>query len=298
MSREEDVPHFIFTEEPLGLPASEGFGYFQGDPGCSLGPDLRFKLETKLGYGTTSSVWLARDLQNNDCVAIKMLNGCATQLNREDKLQELKVLQRFSFNSPSPLPVETSIHSTRLLTHFYHPGIETDNREHLCLVMKLMGPNIHAIRERLPAYGYLALLTLTTDDITPLGLRPPEIVLGGEWNESVDIWTYGCIEFPEKNAKEEDVLLYQMISFCGEFFSPEFLQRCSRSREYFNTDCKPKKFDRFSRRTFQECISCSKFPFSEEDIERAAAFMHRCLRLDPKDRATAMDLLEDQWLAS
>ena len=33
----------------------------------------------------------------------------------------------------------------------------------------------------------------TTDDITPLGLRPPEIVLGGEWNESVDIWTFGCL---------------------------------------------------------------------------------------------------------
>lgn len=33
----------------------------------------------------------------------------------------------------------------------------------------------------------------TTDDITPLGLRPPEVVLGGEWNESVDIWTFGCM---------------------------------------------------------------------------------------------------------
>jgi serine/threonine-protein kinase SRPK3 len=33
----------------------------------------------------------------------------------------------------------------------------------------------------------------TTDNITPLGLRPPEIVLGGEWDESVDIWTFGCM---------------------------------------------------------------------------------------------------------
>lgn len=33
----------------------------------------------------------------------------------------------------------------------------------------------------------------TTDDITPLGLRAPEVVLGGEWNESVDIWTFGCM---------------------------------------------------------------------------------------------------------
>jgi serine/threonine-protein kinase SRPK3 len=33
----------------------------------------------------------------------------------------------------------------------------------------------------------------TTDHITPLGLRAPEVVLGGEWNESVDIWTFGCM---------------------------------------------------------------------------------------------------------
>lgn len=55
------VPHFTFSEEPLGLPASEGFGYFQGGPGLTLGPANRFKLQTKLGFGTASSVWLARD---------------------------------------------------------------------------------------------------------------------------------------------------------------------------------------------------------------------------------------------
>jgi hypothetical protein len=37
------------------------------------------------------------------------------------------------------------------------------------------------------------VLAKTTDDITPLGLRAPEIVLGGEWDESVDVWTFGCV---------------------------------------------------------------------------------------------------------
>ena len=59
--KEPEIPHFEFAEEPLGLPASEGFGYFQGRPGLVFGPDKRFKLQTKLGFGTTSSVWLARD---------------------------------------------------------------------------------------------------------------------------------------------------------------------------------------------------------------------------------------------
>ena len=60
--QQEEVPHFTFSEEPLGLPASEGYGYFQGGPGMSLGPDNRFLLQAKLGFGTASSVWLARDL--------------------------------------------------------------------------------------------------------------------------------------------------------------------------------------------------------------------------------------------
>jgi serine/threonine-protein kinase SRPK3 len=61
-NKRQDIPHFTFSEEPLGLPASEGFGYFQGGPGLILGPNSRFKLQAKLGFGTTSSVWLARDL--------------------------------------------------------------------------------------------------------------------------------------------------------------------------------------------------------------------------------------------
>ena len=59
--QQQDIPHFTFSEEPLGLPASEGFGYFQGGPGLTFGPDSRFKLQAKLGFGIVSSVWLARD---------------------------------------------------------------------------------------------------------------------------------------------------------------------------------------------------------------------------------------------
>jgi hypothetical protein len=35
---------------------------------------------------------------------------------------------------------------------------------------------------------------------------------------------------------------------------------------------------------------------SEEDVLATAAFMHRCLRLDPKNRASAVELLQDtRW---
>jgi hypothetical protein len=52
---------FTFAEEPLGVPAYEGFGYFQGAPEDVIGPGDRYQLQAKLGFGTNSSVWLAKD---------------------------------------------------------------------------------------------------------------------------------------------------------------------------------------------------------------------------------------------
>ncbi|KAG5643645.1 hypothetical protein DXG03_000571 [Asterophora parasitica] len=31
--------------------------------------------------------------------------------------------------------------------------------------------------------------------ITPPGLRPPEVFLGGKWDEKVDIWSFGCLVY-------------------------------------------------------------------------------------------------------
>ena len=94
---QQDIPHFTFSE---GLLASEGFGYFQGGPGLTLGPDSCFNLQAKLGFGTASSVWIAGDRMygsllhrcrmitdvigpssDNIHVAIKILTGYTTRLN-------------------------------------------------------------------------------------------------------------------------------------------------------------------------------------------------------------------------
>ncbi|KAF8814548.1 kinase-like protein [Phlegmacium glaucopus] len=399
----DEQPHFTFSEEPLGLPASEGFGYFQGGPGLMLGPANRFKLQAKLGFGTASSVWLARDCIDNTHVAIKILTGYATHLNRDHKLRELEVLQCLS----SVTPDDSSDHCARLLAHFIHPGIDEDG-EHLCLVTELFWSNVQDSQANLQG-GFLPVPTVkqilrhlllgiarlhkcgiahtdikpdnimidlgrhwtidvidnwvmehpprtyaperslnkmvsaflsqsfppptlnelpscnfkladfsnaqfvsdqTTDDITPLGLRPPEVVLSGEWNESVDIWTFGCMVFSlltnkplfkpmasmEDNASELDVLLYQMILFCGEFFEEDFLRRCSRSLDYFQLDCRPKKFRSFARKPFEKCILDSGCTLSPVDMAGATDVMTKCLRLDPRNRATAQELLRHPWL--
>jgi len=50
-----------FVEEPLGLGAKQGHGYLRVEFGDAIGPDKRYKVIRKLGWGGNSSVWMAFD---------------------------------------------------------------------------------------------------------------------------------------------------------------------------------------------------------------------------------------------
>ncbi|KAF8886015.1 kinase-like domain-containing protein [Infundibulicybe gibba] len=346
----DELPHFTFPEEPLGLPAAEGFGYFQGGPGAAVGSAGRFKIQAKLGYGTTSSVWLAQDNVTKNHVAVKILTGCATRYNHEEKLEELAVFRRLDAAPVEPydhcaqlfdvqqaigdgfIPPKTA---KRILRHLLlgiarlhehgivHTDIKPDN------IMVVLGD--HWTNEAIdtwplppPSLDALASCNFkladfsnaqfvddqTTDDITPLGLRPPEVILGGEWNQSVDIWTFGCLVCvhaadrrplfkPMVSSKfdmtEVDVLLYQMVLFCGEPFTQEFLQRCPRSADYFNPDGSLKKSLTAPLKPFKQCILHTGCVLSPEDMEGMTDLMTKCLRLDPTRRATAQELLAHPW---
>ena len=70
-------------------------------------------------------------------MAVKILTGYATGLNREHKLHELEVLQRLS---------SVNDHCAKLLTQFVHPGFDDDGK-HLCLVTELFSSSIQDILE-------------------------------------------------------------------------------------------------------------------------------------------------------
>jgi hypothetical protein len=50
-----------FIEEPLGMPGSDGYGWPQFEFGQTVGPNSRYVIERKLGWGMGASVWLAYD---------------------------------------------------------------------------------------------------------------------------------------------------------------------------------------------------------------------------------------------
>ncbi|KFH42956.1 Serine/threonine-protein kinase-like protein [Hapsidospora chrysogenum ATCC 11550] len=98
----------------------------------------QYKVIRKLGEGSYSTVWLARDLGNGGYVALKILvseiSGSTTELRTLRHITEVA-------------PAEGSRYITRLLGEFEHHG---PNGIYKCLVFEPMGPSVNTMVEELP----------------------------------------------------------------------------------------------------------------------------------------------------
>ncbi|KAG1784135.1 kinase-like protein [Suillus placidus] len=147
------------------------------------------------------------------------------------------------------------------------------------------------------------------DEITAGDLRPPEFFLGGPWNETVDIWSFGCLifeltigqpffrfrPFPPLDLDEINYMLHQMIGYTCQDFSLEQLAVSQRAADFFDEIGYLKSALREDQ-PFETSIRCYHV-IEEEDVLSTAALMRRCLRLDPTNRASAAELLADPWFA-
>ncbi|PBK97719.1 kinase-like protein [Armillaria gallica] len=154
------------------------------------------------------------------------------------------------------------------------------------------------------------LFIQTQNEISAPQLRPPEIMIGGPWDAEVDIWAFGCLVFElitgrglfryepdlKYNLDEPNFMLYQMICYTGEDFRAEQLSVSPLAAQFFDTTCacnlkaNPPLFD------YPFEVSLRSYKVVEEaDVLSTAAFMRRCLRLDPTNRASAAELLSDPW---
>lgn len=99
----------------------------------------RYKIIRKIGSGQSSTVWLARNLQENRYVSVKIVtdaDGHGTDLARP-------VIASHQSIATSEHP--GTAHIVPLLDHFVHSG---PNGEHQCLVSKPMGRNTNALIEK------------------------------------------------------------------------------------------------------------------------------------------------------
>ncbi|KAG9004998.1 hypothetical protein FRB90_010615 [Tulasnella sp. 427] len=148
-----------------------------------------------------------------------------------------------------------------------------------------------------------------TDEIQPVGLRAPEVVLGYPWSTPVDIWTVGCLVVelltgrdmwnpkPGPSWSAEDDHLAKMLRVTKGTFPEAMISRSKRGSKFFD----PKHPGKL--RAFSELGPLSMIEYLQkwskanmEELEKSWTFISKCYTLDPAKRPTAAELLGDEWL--
>ncbi|EHK24113.1 uncharacterized protein TRIVIDRAFT_147331 [Trichoderma virens Gv29-8] len=172
------IDHFQYN---IGVPAEELAKYYPGGyHPIHLGDILdrgRYRILDKLGFGSFSTVWLARDEVNDKNVSIKVV--VSEQLRKH--YRELEVLEAIKQNGDPAHPGHKYV--SHLVDSFY---LEGPNGRHLCVVFELLGPKICSVANRQPNYrleGKLARqissqLLFAADYIRSCGVVHGDIHLG------------------------------------------------------------------------------------------------------------------------
>lgn len=149
-----------------------------------------------------------------------------------------------------------------------------------------------------------------TPDIQTRPYRAPEVILGyKDWDESVDVWSVGCMVFElltsdllfaaeEKvgHYTRDDDQLAQMIELLGDFpWSRKF--GGERGRQFFTSQghlrrVAPSKLRPWSLRA----VLIQKYDYPAEQADKLCDFVLPMLALDPDERPSAAELAEHPWL--
>ncbi|KAJ6598205.1 kinase-like domain-containing protein [Mycena vulgaris] len=107
--------------------------------------DNRYVVVRKLGWGHFSTVWLARDVQMQRHVALKVVKSAPRYT--ETAVDEIKLLQRLVTssdpNTPNSHPGKS--HVISFLDHFRHRG---PNGTHVCMVFEVLGESLLGLIKR------------------------------------------------------------------------------------------------------------------------------------------------------
>ncbi|KAK0498158.1 kinase-like domain-containing protein [Armillaria luteobubalina] len=132
-----------------------------------------------------------------------------------------------------------------------------------------------------------------TQDVCPVGLRPPEVALRAGWGKPVDIWSVGCMLYGMLVGKplfpawcDLSLLPVYQLQALGEF--PASLRNRSPIRSLRDKDAFPKK----SLEIWMEEQTGGTLTLTSDCMH----FMRRMLTLEPNERASVEELLRHPWL--
>ncbi|KAL1909589.1 hypothetical protein Sste5344_004434 [Sporothrix stenoceras] len=138
--------------------------------------------------------------------------------------------------------------------------------------------------------------TRNTSDAQPDAYRSPEMILQTPWSYPIDIWNVGCMVWdlcqgghlfsyddPEDHMYRSSVHLASIMSLLGPV-PPNMVQDCTVKSKFFND--KARSWDSVE----------TKWKDEGKDRELFLKFMQKMIEWDPKKRATAAELVHDDWI--
>lgn len=163
----------------------------------------------------------------------------------------------------------------------------------------------------------------------PTGLRAPELVVGGPFNTTFDIWTFGCLVFElvagrplfplpfsfgkddedpaEREAETNDDLLIVMTGRLGAL-PDELSSRWDRSSRYFDQDGKwkgwgddhlPKGQQRYEPdlRSVEQAFDETRPDVDDAEAAQIKSLVRWILNYDPAKRPSADEILRHPWFS-
>ncbi|KAK8109433.1 kinase-like protein [Apiospora kogelbergensis] len=152
----------------------------------------------------------------------------------------------------------------------------------------------------------------------PLGLRAPELILAGEVNKTMDIWSFGCLVFElitgqplfcvpwsDSEATQDDDHLLSLTACLGDL--PEELYRKWKTaslyftpeRKLFNCQLggvpdggEPLMVEQLS---MEEMFDQANPDLDAEETDAVKVLIRRILQYDPAQRPSPTEILRDPW---
>ncbi|TID29337.1 hypothetical protein CANINC_002020 [Pichia inconspicua] len=147
-----------------------------------------------------------------------------------------------------------------------------------------------------------------TSDIQTRQYRAPEVILGGDWGCSTDLWSTACLIFElitsdylfdAKGAatySRDDDHLAQIVELLQCWPQKDYLRTCKRWRDFF--DRNGQNFKRIGKLKIWplKMVLIDEYKMSIELAEEISDFLLSMLNFDPRNRIDAGSMCSHPWI--
>lgn len=147
-----------------------------------------------------------------------------------------------------------------------------------------------------------------TSDIQTRQYRAPEVILGGDWGCSTDLWSTACLIFelitndylfdPKSTSSysRDDDHLAQMVELLQTWPSKEYLRTCKYARDFF--DRKGQNFKKIHKLKIWPLCSVlqEEYGMPENLAKEVSDFLLPMLELNPAKRVDAGSMCAHPWI--